>query len=250
MSGHSKWAGIKHKKALVDAKRGNLFGKLARAITVAAREGGGDPDHNATLATAILKAKDANMPGDNIERAVKKGTGEGSDAETYHHLTYEGYGPNGVAIYVTALSDNKNRTAADVRHIFDRSGGKLGTDGSVSWMFERKGVIFIDAVAEDEDEVMAAAIDAGAEDVLSEGESYEIRCEASEFVSVRNKLLEAGLDFSSAELTMIPKNTVALDESDARKTLKLLDALEENDDVQEVFANFDISDEVMRTLAG
>ena len=250
MSGHSKWAGIKHKKALVDAKRGNLFGKLARAITVAAREGGGDPDHNAALATAILKAKDANMPGDNIDRAVKKGTGEGSDAETYHHLTYEGYGPNGVAIYVTALTDNKNRTAADVRHIFDRSGGKLGTDGSVSWMFERKGVIFVDAAGKDEDEVMTAAIEAGAEDVLSEGGSYEIRCEAADFMRVRNELEAAGLVFSSAQLTMIPQNTVALDESEARKTMKLLDALEENDDVQEVFANFDISDEVMRALAG
>ncbi len=250
MSGHSKWAGIKHKKALVDAKRGNLFGKLARAITVAAREGGGDPEHNATLATAILKAKDANMPGDNIERAIKKGTGEGADAETYYHLTYEGYGPNGVAIYVTALSDNKNRTAADVRHIFDRSGGKLGTDGSVSWMFERKGVIFVDAAGHDEDEVMSAAIEAGAEDVISEGEAYEIRCDAADFASVRNGLQEAGLAFSSAELTMIPNNTVALGESDARKTLKLLDALEDNDDVQEVFANFDVSDEVMRALAG
>lgn len=249
MSGHSKWAGIKHKKALVDAKRGNLFGKLARAITVAAREGGGDPEHNASLATAILKAKDANMPGDNIDRAIKKGTGEGSDAETYHHLTYEGYGPNGVAIYVTALTDNKNRTAADVRHIFDRSGGKLGTDGSVSWMFERKGVIFVDAATQDEDAVMTAAIDAGAEDVLSEGDVYEIRCEATDFVGVRNKLEESGIAFSSAELTMIPKNTVALDESDARKTLRLLDALEENDDVQEVFANFDVADEVMRALA-
>jgi YebC/PmpR family DNA-binding regulatory protein len=250
MSGHSKWAGIKHKKALVDAKRGNLFGKLARAITVAAREGGGDPEHNAALATAVLKAKDANMPGENIERAIKKGTGAGSDAETYHHLTYEGYGPNGVAIYVTALSDNKNRTAADVRYIFDRSGGKLGTDGSVSWMFERKGVIFIDAGEKDEDAIVTAAIEAGAEDVLTEGDSYEVRCDASDFMGVRNKLLEAGIAFSSAEVTMIPKTTVALDESDARKTLKLLDALEENDDVQEVFANFDIADEVMRALAG
>jgi YebC/PmpR family DNA-binding regulatory protein len=250
MSGHSKWAGIKHKKALVDAKRGNLFGKLARAITVAAREGGGDPEHNAALATAVLKAKDANMPGDNIERAIKKGTGAGSDAETYHHLTYEGYGPNGVAIYVIALSDNKNRTAADVRYVFDRSGGKLGTDGSVSWMFERKGVIFVDAGGKDEDAIMTAAIDAGAEDVLTEGDSYEIRCDASEFMIVRNRLQEAGIAFSSAEVTMLPKTTVALDESEARKTLKLLDALEENDDVQEVFANFDIPDEVMQSLAG
>jgi YebC/PmpR family DNA-binding regulatory protein len=250
MSGHSKWAGIKHKKALVDAKRGNLFGKLARAIAVAAREGGGDPDHNAALATAVLKAKDANMPHDNIDRAIKKGTGAGSDGETYHHLTYEGYGPSGVAVYVMALSDNKNRTAADVRYIFDRVGGKLGTDGSVSWMFERKGVIFVDAAGHDEDRLMSAAIDAGAEDVLVEGDSYEIRCEATQLMEVRRKLEEARISFSSAEVTMIPKNTVALNESDARKTLRLLDALEENDDVQEVFANFDIPDEVMQSLAG
>jgi len=250
MSGHSKWAGIKHKKALVDAKRGNLFGKLARAITVAAREGGGDPDHNAALAQAIVKAKDANMPHDNIDRAIKKGSGAGSDAETYHHLTYEGYGPAGVAVYVTALTDNRNRTAADVRYIFDRVGGKLGTDGSVSWMFERKGVIFVDAAGVDEDELMMAAIDAGAEDVLAEGDVFEIRCEAAEFMNVRKALEDAGIAYTSAELTMIPKNTVALDEAEARKTLRLLDALEDNDDVQEVYANFDIPDDVMEALAG
>ncbi|OFW57181.1 MAG: transcriptional regulator [Actinobacteria bacterium RBG_16_64_13] len=250
MSGHSKWAGIKHKKALVDAKRGNLFGKLARAITVAAREGGGDPDHNATLAQAIVKAKDANMPHDNIDRAIKKGSGAGSDADTYQHLTYEGYGPNGVAVYVTALTDNKNRTAADVRYIFDRVGGKLGTDGSVSWMFERKGVIFVEAAGRDEEELMMAAIEAGAEDVLAQGDMFEIRCEVADFMTVRSNLEKAGIKFSSAELTMIPKNTVALDEADARRTLRLLDALEDNDDVQEVFANFDIPDEVMESLAG
>ncbi len=250
MSGHSKWAGIKHKKALVDAKRGQLFGKLARAITVAAREGGGDPDHNATLATAIQKAKDANMPHDNIDRAVKKGAGAGADAETYQHLTYEGYGPNGVAVYLTALTDNKNRTAADIRYIFDRSGGKLGTDGSVSWIFERKGVIFVDAAGKDEDEVMMAAIEAGAEDVLPEGDMYEIRCDVADFMAVRQGLETAGIKYTSAELTMIPKNTVALDEGDARKTLRLLDALEDNDDVQEVYANFDVPDEVMEALAG
>ncbi|MCX6072641.1 MAG: YebC/PmpR family DNA-binding transcriptional regulator, partial [Chloroflexi bacterium] len=147
MSGHSKWAGIKHKKAAVDAKRGQMFGKLSRAIIVAAKEGGGDPAHNATLATAIQKAKDVNMPNDNIDRAVKKGSGEGADAATYMHLTYEGYGPNGVAVYVMVLTDNKNRSAADIRYIFDRAGGKLGTDGSVSWIFERKGVIYVDASA-------------------------------------------------------------------------------------------------------
>jgi YebC/PmpR family DNA-binding regulatory protein len=250
MSGHSKWAGIKHKKALVDAKRGKLFGKLARAITVAAREGGGDPDHNATLATAIQKAKDANMPHDNIDRAVKKGAGAGSDGETYLHLTYEGYGPAGVAVYLTALTDNKNRTAADVRYAFDRSGGKLGTDGSVNWMFERKGVIFLDAAGKDEDEVMMAAIEAGAEDVLPEGDAFEIRTDPGEFMAVREGLEKAGLKYSSAELTMIPKNTVALDENEARKVLRLLDALEDNDDVQEVYANFDIPDEVMEALEG
>ncbi len=250
MSGHSKWAGIKHKKAIVDAKRGKLFGKLARAITVAAREGGGDPDHNATLAQAIVKAKDANMPNDNIERAIKKGAGGAGDAETYHHLTYEGYGPAGVAVYVTALTDNKNRTAADVRYIFDRGGGKLGTDGSVSWMFERKGVIFVDAAGLDEDEVMLAAIDAGAEDVIPEGDTFEIRTDAADFMAVRSGLEAAGIKYTSAELTMIPKNTVALDESEARKTLRLLDALEDNDDIQEVYANFDIPDHVMEALAG
>jgi YebC/PmpR family DNA-binding regulatory protein len=249
MSGHSKWAGIKHKKALVDAKRGAAFGKLARAIAVAAREGGGDPDHNATLAQAIVKAKDANMPHDNIDRAIKKGTGEGSDAEVYQHLTYEGYGPAGVAVFVTALSDNKNRTAADVRYIFDRSGGKLGTDGSVSWMFERKGVIFVDLSGRDEDAVMEAAIEAGAEDVLSEGNVLEIRCDATDFMSVRSVLEGAGIAYTSAEITMIPKNTVALDEADARKTLRLLDALDDNDDVQDVYANFDIPDEVMEAIA-
>jgi YebC/PmpR family DNA-binding regulatory protein len=250
MSGHSKWAGIKHKKAAVDAKRGKLFGKLARAITVAAREGGGDPDHNATLAQAIVKAKDANMPHDNIDRAIKKGTGAGSDAETFHHLTYEGYGPNGVAVYMTVLTDNKNRTAADIRYIFDRCGGKLGTDGSVSWMFERKGVIFVDAEGRDEEEVMMAAIDAGAEDVLSEGDTFEVHTGPTDFMTVRAALEAAGIQYSSAELTMIPKNTVALSESDARKTLRLLDALEDNDDIQEVYANFDIPDHVMEALAG
>ncbi len=250
MSGHSKWAGIKHKKAIVDAKRGKLFGKLARAITVAAREGGGDPDHNATLAQAIVKAKDANMPNDNIDRAIKKGAGGAGDAETYQHLTYEGYGPNGVAVYVTTLTDNKNRTAADIRYAFDRVGGKLGTDGSVSWIFERKGVIFVDAAGLDEDEIMMAAIDAGAEDVIPEGEAYEIRTDQADFMAVRAGLEAAGIKYTSAELTMIPKNTVALDESDAKKTFRLLDALEDNDDVQEVYANFDIPDSVMEALAG
>jgi len=250
MSGHSKWAGIKHKKAAVDAKRGQLFGKLARAITVAAREGGGDPDHNATLAQAIVKAKDANMPHDNIERAIKKGAGAGSEAETYLHLTYEGYGPSGVAVYVMALTDNKNRTAADIRRIFDRGGGKLGTDGSVGWMFERRGVIFVETAGRDEEQIMDVAIEAGAEDVLFEGDSAEILCAVADFMAVRAALEAAGISYSAADLTMIPKSTVALDEADARKTLRLLDALEDNDDVQEVYANFDIPDHVMESVAG
>ncbi len=251
MSGHSKWAGIKHKKALVDAKRGKEYGKLSRAITVAAKEGGsGDPKHNATLAAAVQKAKDANMPNDNIDRAIKKGIGAGADGDSYMHLTYEGYGPNGVAVYVIVLTDNKNRTAADVRHIFDRSGGKLGTDGSVSWIFERKGLIFVDTSRYAEEEIMLAAIEAGAEDVSTEGDVYEVRTEPVDFMAVREALTEAGIEITSAELTMIPKNTIALDEADAKKTLRLLDALEDNDDVQEVFANFDIPDEIMQSLAG
>lgn len=250
MSGHSKWAGIKHKKALVDAKRGKEFGKHSRAITVAAKEGGGDPDHNATLVQAIQKAKDANMPNDNIDRAIKKGTGAGADAASYQHLTYEGYGPNGVAVYVMVLTDNKNRAAADIRYIFDRAGGNLGTDGSVSWMFERKGVVYVDAAGLDEDEVMMVAMEAGAEDLLADADTFEIRAEPSDFMKVREALVEAGIPISSAQLTMIPKNTVELDESDAKKTFRLLDALEDNDDVQEVYANFDIADEVMEALAG
>jgi len=251
MSGHSKWAGIKHKKALVDAKRGQSWAKLSRAITVAAKEGNsGDPRYNATLAAAIQKAKDANMPNDNIDRAVKKGTGAGSEAENYLHITYEGYGPNGVAVYVIVLTDNRNRTAADVRHIFDRSGGNLGTDGSVAWIFERKGVIYVDSAGHDEDEIIMAAIDAGAEDVIPDADAYEIRTDPGDFMAVRENLGAAGIEVASAQLTMIPKNTVALDESEAKKTFRLLDALEENDDVQEVFANFDVSDEVMQALAG
>ncbi|MHB8869265.1 MAG: YebC/PmpR family DNA-binding transcriptional regulator [Thermoleophilia bacterium] len=250
MSGHSKWASIKHKKANVDAKRGKEFGKLSRAITVAAKEGGGDPDHNATLVQAIQKAKDANMPHDNIDRAIKKGTGEGADAAAYQHITYEGYGPNGVAVYVMVLTDNRNRAAADVRHIFDRSGGNLGTDGSVSWIFERKGVIYVDAAGLDEDEVMMVAIEAGADDLLADEETFEIRVDPSGFMRVREALIEAGIRISSAQLAMIPKTTVELNESDARKTFRLIEALEDNDDVQEVFANFDIADEVLEALAG
>lgn len=250
MSGHSKWAGIKHKKAAQDKKRGKLFSKLSRAITVAAREGGGDPDMNATLAQAIQTAKDANMPNDNIERAVKKGIGKDGGADEILQVTYEGYGPAGVAVYVTAMTDNKNRAASDVRHIFERHGGKLGTDGSVAWLFERKGVVFVEADKHQEDEVMLAALEAGAEDVLAESDAYEIRTAPEEFMAVRKGLEQADIEYSSADLTMVPKTTVELDESDAKKAFRLIESLEDNDDVQDVYANYEVSDEVMEALTG
>ncbi|MCL6105856.1 MAG: YebC/PmpR family DNA-binding transcriptional regulator [Actinobacteria bacterium] len=248
MSGHSKWSSIKHKKGAADAKRGKLFSKLSRAITVAAKEGGPDPTGNATLATAIQKAKDNSMPKDNIERAIQRGAG-GGDGEIYETITYEGYGPAGVAVLVEAMTDNRNRTAAEVRNIFNRNNGKLGETGSVAWMFERKGSIVVDANKVDEDQLMTAAIDAGAEDVSQDESTYEIVTEPADFMPVRAALAEAGIDFESAELAMLPKNTIELEQSDAKKILRLMDALEDNDDVQEVHANFDISEEVLEALA-
>ena len=248
MSGHSKWSSIKHKKGAADAKRGKLFSKLSRAITVAAKEGGPDPTGNATLATAIQKAKDNSMPKDNIERAIQRGAGAG-DGEIYETITYEGYGPAGVAVLVEAMTDNRNRTAAEVRNIFNRNNGKLGETGSVAWMFERKGSIVVDANKVDEDQLMTAAIDAGAEDVSQDESTYEIVTEPADFMPVRAALAEAGIDFESAELAMLPKNTIELEQSDAKKILRLMDALEDNDDVQEVHANFDISEEVLEALA-
>ncbi len=248
MSGHSKWSSIKHKKGAADAKRGKLFSKLSRAITVAAKEGGPDPVGNANLATAIQKAKDNSMPKDNIERAIQKGssTGEGADFET---VTYEGYGPNGVAVFVEAMTDNRNRTAADIRNIFNRNSGKLGESGTVAWMFERKGIIIVDAESVDEDQLMTVAIEGGAEDVSQDESSYEIITGPADLMAVRQALEEAGIAFTSAELAMQPKNTVRLDKSDAKKMLRLIDALEDDDDVQEVHANFDISEEILETLA-
>ncbi|MEW6019777.1 MAG: YebC/PmpR family DNA-binding transcriptional regulator [Pseudomonadota bacterium] len=248
MSGHSKWSSIKHKKGAADAKRGKLFSKLSRAITVAAKEGGGDPTGNATLATAIQKAKDNSMPKDNIERAIAKGTG-GGDGETYETILYEGYGPAGVAVLVEAMTDNRNRTASDVRHIFTRNNGKLGESGSVAWMFERKGTIVVDASKADEDELMGVAIDAGAEDVNQDENTYEIVTEPADLMQVREALEAAGIAFESAELAMLPKNTIKLEESDAKKMLRLMDALEDNDDVQEVHANFDISEDILEAIA-
>lgn len=248
MSGHSKWSSIKHKKGAADAKRGQLFSKLSRAITVAAKEGGGDPTANATLATAIQKAKDNSMPKDNIERAIAKGAGGGA-GETYETIVYEGYGPAGVAVLVEAMTDNRNRTAAEVRNIFNRTNGKLGETGSVAWMFERKGSIVVEASAVDEDELMTVAIDAGAEDVSQDENTYEIVTDPADFMAVRQALEDAGVKYTSAELAMLPKTTVELEQSDAKKMLRLMDSLEDCDDVQEVHANFDISEEILEALA-
>jgi YebC/PmpR family DNA-binding regulatory protein len=249
MSGHSKWSSIKHKKGAQDAKRGQLFSKLSRAIIVAAREGGADPDANATLAAAIQKARDNSMPKDNIERAIARGAGAAGEGDAYETVTYEGYGPNGVAVLVEALTDNRNRTAADVRHVFAKHDGNLGASGVVAWLFERKGVVLV-ADTVDEDEVMLVAADAGADDVRHEGTSYEVTCSPDELTTVRAALEGTGIEVEAAELTMLPKTTVQIeDEAAARKLLRLMDALEENDDVQDVYANFDIPEGILEAVA-
>jgi YebC/PmpR family DNA-binding regulatory protein len=250
MSGHSKWSTIKRKKGAADAKRGALFGKLSRAITVAAREGGGDPDMNPALGLAVQKAKEGNMPNDNIQRAIDKGTGAGADAEQFERVTYEGYAPGGVAIMVEVLTDNRNRAASDVRYIFSKNGGKLGTSGSVSYLFERKGVVLIPKSEVDEDELMELALEVGAEDVEPMESDYRVVTAPEDFATVRESLKEAGVAFENAEVTMQPQNSIDLDAATAKQTLRLIDALEENDDVQEVYANFDISDEVMSVVVG
>ena len=249
MSGHSKWATIKHKKGKTDARRGKLFSKLSRAITVAAREGGADPAMNISLANAIEKAKAESMPKDNIERAIQRGAG-GADGETYESILYEGYGPAGVAIIVEVLTDNKNRSAAEVRNIFSKHGGQLAQPGAVAWVFERRGSIVVDGEKYAEDDIMAAAIDAGAEDVVQDGDQFQVLTEPADFATVRGGMVAAGIEFEQAELTMIPKNTVKLEENDARKTMRIVDALEDSDDVQEVYANFDIPEDVLEALAG
>jgi YebC/PmpR family DNA-binding regulatory protein len=249
MSGHSKWSSIKHKKGAADAKRGQLFSKLSRAIIVAARAGGPDPDGNATLAAAIQKARDSSMPKDNIERAIARGSGTGTDAEAYGTVTYEGYGPNGVAVLVEAVTDNRNRTAADIRHIFGKNDGNLGGSGAVAWLFERKGVILVPDSAS-EDDVMLVAADAGADDVQLEESSYQVTTAPDDLAAVRSALEGAGIEVESAELTMLPRTTVDIeDEAAARKLLRLMDALEENDDVQDVYANFDIPEGILETVA-
>lgn len=245
MSGHSKWSTIKRKKGAADAKRGALFGKLSKAITVAAREGGGDAEMNPALGLAVQKAKAGNMPNDNIQRAIDKGTGTGAEAETYERITYEGYAPGGVAVLVEVLTDNRNRAASDVRYIFSKNGGNLGTTGSVAYLFDRKGIILVPKDGTDEDLLMEAALDAGAEDVAEQESDYRVVTEPEDFEAVRGQLDIAGIAYEQAEITMQPQNSIDLDAGTAKQTLRLIDALEENDDVQEVYANFDISDEVM-----
>jgi YebC/PmpR family DNA-binding regulatory protein len=249
MAGHSKWAQIKHKKKATDAKRGKLFSKLARAIIVAAREGGPDPSANLALQNAVEKARDASMPKENIERAIARGAGGAGDGSAYETVTYEGYGPGGVAIFVEALTDNRNRTASDVRHIFAKHDGNLGESGSVSWLFERKGVILVAADGADEDELMLAAADAGAEDVRREGSSFEVVCAPEDLTSVRESLEAAGYAVESAEPALLPKTTLEVtEEAIARKIVRMMDALEEADDVQDVYANFDISEGVLEAV--
>jgi YebC/PmpR family DNA-binding regulatory protein len=248
MSGHSKWSTIKRKKGAQDAKRGALFGKLSKAITVAAREGGGDPEMNPALHLAVQKAKEANMPNDNIQRAIDKGTGAHGEAETFERITYEGYAPGGVAVMVEVLTDNRNRAASDIRYIFSKNGGKLGTSGSVAYLFERKGVILVPKDGVDEDELIELALEAGAEDVEPMENDYRVVTAPEDFATVRESLKNAGIAFENAEITMQPLNSVDLDTATAKQTLRLIDALEENDDVQEVYANFDISDEVMSVV--
>jgi len=248
VSGHSKWATIKRKKGAADARRGQLFSKLSRAIIVAAKEGGPDPEANTTLATAIQKARDNSMPKDTIERAIQRGAG-GAEGEAYESIVYEGYGPGGVAIICTILTDNRNRTASDVRYIFSKNGGSLGTPGSVAWQFERKGVVMVDRDGTDEDALMETALEAGAEDIAEDGSQWQVTTDPADFMAVREALEAAGLAPASAELTMIPKATVEPDEKEARQVLRLVDALEENEDVQEVHANFDISEDVLEAVA-
>jgi YebC/PmpR family DNA-binding regulatory protein len=248
MSGHSKWHSIKHKKAVVDARRGQHFTKLARAITIAAREGGGDPEGNSALALAIQKAREASMPKDNIERAIAKGTGETSDADQIEAVLYEGYGPGGVALLIEALTDNRNRTGADVRHLLSKHGGNLGEPGSVSYLFDKRGVIVVDASRYDEDDLIPA-IDAGAEDIALDEDVFEIITEPADLAAVREALRSAGVEIGSADVTQRPKVRVPVSEGDAPKLMKLIDALEESDDVGAVHANFDVDSEVLERIA-
>jgi len=247
MAGHSKWANIKHRKARQDAKKGKVWSKCSRAIIMAARNGGGDPDTNLALRYAIEEAKAANMPKDTIEKAVKKGSGE-LGAESYEAMAYEGYGPGGVAVLVEALTDNRNRTAGEVRSIFDKHGGNLGTSGSVAFVFDQRGMFLIGKTAADEEQVMEAAMEAGAEDISEEGDQWQILCEQSDFHQVSQAFDQAGIKPAVAQITMIPNNTVEVTGDLVRKIMNLIDALEDNDDVQKVHTNADIPDDELAAL--
>ena len=249
MSGHSKWATIKRKKAANDARRSNQFAKLLRAVEVAAKEGGGDAAANMTLASAVEKAKASSVPNENIERAIKRGSGEDAAATRYEEITYEGYAPGGIALFVEALTDNRNRTAQDVRHAFTRNGGNLGETGSTAWMFTRKGVIEVDkAAAPDEERLLEQALEAGADDIRDAESSWEIVTEPAAFAAVRDGLRGAGIETVSAELTMLPQSTIPVEGGEARRVLQLIEGLEDLEDVQYVYANFDIPEEVMASL--
>ncbi|MFG1926112.1 YebC/PmpR family DNA-binding transcriptional regulator [Cryptosporangium sp. NPDC048952] len=245
MSGHSKWATTKHKKAVIDAKRGKMFAKLIKNVEVAARTGGGDPAGNPTLYDAIQKAKKSSVPNDNIDRAVKRGSGAEGGGADYQNITYEGYGPNGVAVLIECLTDNRNRAASEVRIAMTRNGGQMADPGSVSYLFHRKGVIIVPKGELSEDDVLLAVLEAGAEEVNDLGEEFEVVSESTDLVAVRTALQDAGIDYDSADSSFVPSMQIPLDVEGARKVFKLIDALEDSDDVQNVYANFDVSDEVM-----
>jgi YebC/PmpR family DNA-binding regulatory protein len=249
MAGHSKWAGIKHKKAIVDSRRGKLFTKLARAITVAAKEGGGDIVGNAALGLAVQKAKDASMPKDNIERAIAKGSGAGADADTMEAVMYEGYGPGGVAMLVEAFTDNRNRTGSEIRHAFAKHGGNLGEPGSVAYLFDKKGVVVVDGEKYSEDDLMPA-LDAGAEDIVLEDDMLEVLCEPSDLTAMRAALVDSGIEIVESQVMQRPKTLVPLDEEGAVKLMKLIDTLEDLDDTDTVHANFDVDAEILERVAG
>jgi YebC/PmpR family DNA-binding regulatory protein len=249
MSGHSKWSTIKRKKGAIDAKRGKIFTKIIKEITLAARLGGGDPEANARLRQAIAAAKEDNMPKDNIERAIKKGTGTGADAVMYEEFTYEGYGPGGAAVMVEVMTDNKNRTVAEIRHIFSKHGGNLGENGCVSWIFEKKGSILLDKKSVDEDELMELALEAGAQDVREEENEFEIITDPASFEGVKNAIDHRKVKYVEAKISLIPQTTVKLEEGKAEQMLKLMEKLEDNDDVQNVYANFDIADDLLERLS-
>jgi YebC/PmpR family DNA-binding regulatory protein len=244
MSGHNKWSSIKHKKGAADAKRGKIFSKLIKEITVAARMGGSDPNGNPRLRAAVSAAKTENMPKDNIERAIKKGTGE-LEGVSYEEIVYEGYAPGGAAVLVECLTDNKNRAVADVRHLFSKSGGNLGENGCVSWMFDKKGLIVVNKDKTDEDQLMEIAIDAGAEDVNDEGDTFEVITDISDFESVKDAIENASIETEMAEITMIPQNMLTLEGKEAEQTIRLMDALEDCDDVQKVYTNADIPEDLL-----